>query len=329
MIFRQIWQRVTDFLHAGIAGANRVTRRDWRMLEAEVLRERAEAVRLRDELRRQGREAEHQRAEIGRQAAEHRRDAAEIHRLRAENRALLNSILGIAGVPPVNVPPPLPDDLDTPLPGDIDAPLPGDIDTPLQGDIDAALLEDADERSLRDADASTSPGSGALAISAAAFDQAHATEGVPMNSHFAPLPEKGPSPLAKPESPAPRSPLFNTARPEHATSILRPGEYPAHAAAENAAQVFRPGELNGTHAAPAEEGLGSSRQRRRDEKNANDPSNAQANRDSSALPRQRFPRASSLSPRNPRPATPLRRRSWHQINRRLEIESAKKPVASG
>lgn len=33
------------------------------------------------------------------------RERAEIERLRAENRALLNSLLGTAGVPPVEVPP--------------------------------------------------------------------------------------------------------------------------------------------------------------------------------------------------------------------------------
>jgi hypothetical protein len=292
MTFRQIWEHFTK---------TRYTRK----LEAEVLRERAEAVRLRGELDRQTAEYARQVVELKHARSESDRLGREIRCLRAENRALLNSILGIAGVPPVIVEAALPDD------------------------FDARLLDDADAASHRDAEASTSPDSGALAISAAAFDQAHATEGAPMNLHFAPLPEKGPSPLAKPESPAPRSPLFDTARPENAASAMRPGKFPPHAAAENAAQVFRPEELNGTHAAPAEKGLGSSRQRRRDARNANALSNTQADRDSSALPRQRFPHTSSLSPRNPRPATPLRRRSWHQINRLLEIESAKKPVASG
>ena len=37
--------------------------------------------------------------------AEVARERAEIERLRAENRALLNSLLGTAGVPPIETPP--------------------------------------------------------------------------------------------------------------------------------------------------------------------------------------------------------------------------------
>ena len=37
--------------------------------------------------------------------AEIARDRAEIERLRAENRAMLNSLLGSAGVPPIETPP--------------------------------------------------------------------------------------------------------------------------------------------------------------------------------------------------------------------------------
>ena len=44
-----------------------------------------------------------QRGEVARQCAETEQQRAEIGRLRAENRALLNSILGIAGVPPITV----------------------------------------------------------------------------------------------------------------------------------------------------------------------------------------------------------------------------------
>jgi hypothetical protein len=40
---------------------------------------------------------------LGRQRAEVARQAAEIDRLRAENRALLNSILGVAGIPPIQI----------------------------------------------------------------------------------------------------------------------------------------------------------------------------------------------------------------------------------
>jgi hypothetical protein len=41
--------------------------------------------------------------EVTRQRAENDRQRTEIDRLRAENRALLNSILGIAGVPPIPI----------------------------------------------------------------------------------------------------------------------------------------------------------------------------------------------------------------------------------
>jgi hypothetical protein len=47
-------------------------------------------------------------AELERERGENARKSAEISRLRAENRALLNSILGIAGIPPVLVSEPMP-----------------------------------------------------------------------------------------------------------------------------------------------------------------------------------------------------------------------------
>ena len=69
MNLAEIWRRLT-------------TTRRARTLEAELTRERAPNAEQGIEVARQG---------------------AEIIRLRAENRALLNSILGIAGVPPVSV----------------------------------------------------------------------------------------------------------------------------------------------------------------------------------------------------------------------------------
>jgi hypothetical protein len=47
-------------------------------------------------------------AELERERVEGARKNAEVSRLRAENRALLNSILGIAGIPPVLVSEPMP-----------------------------------------------------------------------------------------------------------------------------------------------------------------------------------------------------------------------------
>ena len=75
MQIREIWRRLT-------------TTRRARTLETELALERAVVSRLDTVIAQQG-------TEIG------KRDD-EIARLRAENRALLNSILGIAGVPPVS-----------------------------------------------------------------------------------------------------------------------------------------------------------------------------------------------------------------------------------
>jgi len=68
--FREFWRRIVRTKYA-------------RELEAEVAQQRAEI--------------DGQRAEIDRQRAE-------LERLRAENRALLDSILGIAGIPPLTFP---------------------------------------------------------------------------------------------------------------------------------------------------------------------------------------------------------------------------------
>ena len=67
---------------------NLTTTRRARSLEAELALERAVVARL--------------DAVIALQAAEINQQGTEVARLRAENRALLNSILGIAGVPPVS-----------------------------------------------------------------------------------------------------------------------------------------------------------------------------------------------------------------------------------
>ena len=74
MLIRTIWRRITTTRHA-------------RTLEAELALERAVIVRL--------------DAAIAQQGAEIDQQGLEITRLRGENRALLNSILGIAGVPPL------------------------------------------------------------------------------------------------------------------------------------------------------------------------------------------------------------------------------------
>jgi hypothetical protein len=82
MHIRKIWRRLTTSRHA-------------RTLEAELALERAVIVRLDAAIALQDVQIDQQCAEISQQGIE-------IARLRAENRALLNSILGIAGVPPVS-----------------------------------------------------------------------------------------------------------------------------------------------------------------------------------------------------------------------------------
>ncbi len=75
MQIHKFWRRLT-------------TTRRARTLEAELALERAVIVRL--------------DAAIAQQGVEISQQGIEIARLRAENRGLLNSILGIAGVPPVS-----------------------------------------------------------------------------------------------------------------------------------------------------------------------------------------------------------------------------------
>jgi hypothetical protein len=132
---------------------------------------------------------------------------AEIDRLRAENRALLNSILGIAGIPPISVG------------------LPG-----------RRLVE---------------PGSSATFFTA-------------------------PSPAAGHSG----SPTLSSGGDE---SLSTPTSSSPHAAAPSDPSSRQSGTRNDSH----------------------------------------------LSPSSPsaRLAAPIRRRSWHQINRMLEIESARKPVS--
>jgi hypothetical protein len=78
-MLREIWRRVTSSRYAGAL-------EDSARTEAALIAELAR-----------------QTAEVTRQCAEVARQRAEIDRLRGENRALLNSILGIAGVPPIYV----------------------------------------------------------------------------------------------------------------------------------------------------------------------------------------------------------------------------------
>ncbi len=60
---------------------------------------------LEDEVARSRDELKHARAEVARACEDVGREREEIARLRVENRALLNSVLGTAGVPPIETPP--------------------------------------------------------------------------------------------------------------------------------------------------------------------------------------------------------------------------------
>ena len=239
---RKFWRRMVDVFQAGFAGSNPVTWRCARALEAEVLRERAEAVRLRGELDRLGADVTRQREEIVRERAEVARERAENERLRAENRALLNSILGIAGIPPIIV----------------SATARGDIATPRRGDVAEALPDIA---TMPEKPTDEKP----LESVAGIF------EGGAMNANSLPQRER-------PESPAPRNPLFGALHvPDESREAT---EIPKAA----------PNPLNTGHG------------------------------------RTRFRRGVQFGGGR-QSVTHTRRRSWQQINRMLEFESARKTVS--
>jgi hypothetical protein len=240
---RQLWRRMVDVFQAGFASANPATRGSARTLEAEVLRERAEAVRLRDELARG-------RAEVMRQRAEATREQRENEQLRAENRALLNSILGIAGIPPVVVNAPL-DELQR-------AGFADDASARSQGDVAAGL------RTISTAigDSSADDTRGTLAVN---------SEGGTVDQDSLPKPDR-------PESPAPRNALF--------------------------------GSVPGAH-----------------ESSDGESFSGAGNASSTGGGRMRFAGRGQIA-RDARTVPHTRRRSWQQINRLLEFESAKKPVTN-
>jgi hypothetical protein len=112
-ILSQIWRRIATTRHT-------------RALESEVARLSAEVTR--------------QRAENDQQRAAIASQQNEIARLRAENRALLNSILGIAGIPPI-----LREGLqDRRLvePGISEPPLPSSVSLPTKCHSESAAADD-------------------------------------------------------------------------------------------------------------------------------------------------------------------------------------------
>jgi hypothetical protein len=188
--------------------------------------------------------------------AELLRERAENSRLRAENRALLNSILGIAGIPPVLVAAPEPQEIGGASPGDF--------------------------AELASSDGIVSQASDAAAIGGppAADSSLSASEGDSVHPDSLPSPDKPASPAGKPDSPAPRSSLFGSVRTPH--------------------------ELGESHESSA-------------------IASAAVNPPSMERARLRIPPAAQR-PGNTRSPVATRRRSWHQINRKLELESARKPA---
>jgi hypothetical protein len=245
MNWQTLWQRLTSTRYS-------------RELESEVLRERAEAVRLRDELTRE-------RAENVRFRAELVRERTENARLRTENRALLNSILGIAGIPPVLV------DASA-----VEAVVPSRII-----EMDHASDQAADEAASGSASMNRDP--------------------IPANPD-------------RPRSPTPC--IGNTA------DDFRPPELPAHAARENAAHLVGTDGFP-AHASASAEITNTGTERPANKRTAPDVAGA-AHRP--IFSRTRVPRVKSAFDKQ-KIATPTRRRSWHQINRQLELASARKPVS--
>jgi hypothetical protein len=120
----EIWRRITS-----IYGERSRTALYSGALESEVARQGAEVMRHRAE-------NDQQRAAIASQQNE-------ILRLRAENRALLNSILGIAGIPPIQLEglpgrPPL---VLADEPGRSDAPLPSSVSLPTKCHSESAAAD--------------------------------------------------------------------------------------------------------------------------------------------------------------------------------------------
>ena len=199
-------------------------------------------------------------AELARQCAEVTRQRAEIERLRAENRALLNSILGVAGIPPLPISP-----RSTNPASPAGGRRPGGPALPAQSHSESARADD--ESVLRSPPPDTPVGEMAGACSSG------------NDSPGAPLPNG--------QGTRPRNDSLHS---------------PASAGDAVEAQGFSPAKTNGPTG----------------------PSLLPQAVAETLSERQHASADSRLRPVAP----PHRRRSWHQINRILEIESARKQVVS-
>ncbi len=285
-ILHEILRRITTTRHS-------------RALDSEIARQGGELARQRAEVTRQRAENDQLRAAISSQQNE-------IARLRAENRALLNSILGIAGIPPV-LPEWLPDPPSFFFAGDpaiSDTPLPSSVPIPAAPFTAKCHSE-----------------------SAAADDESRSTPSHPSstaaekNSPGPQIPRNDIPPKPSPESSSLR--WFSHSSPQSPPVSSSPVEGQGFSPAINdrakrdsvGGRSFS-SDINDRREAPID--LPGSTSRRPGSPSSLPKAVAEGER----------PQRQGVSPRQPAPRrqlpTPLRRRSWHQIMRTLEFESGKK-----
>jgi len=184
----------------------------------------------------------------GKLEAEIMRQRAEIDRLRAENRALLDSILGIAGIPPLSIP---------------QARLTVDLGAPFDAEpLSSQSHSESSTRPLADDDSTFRPPPPANHAGTDGHS-ALRQESEGSDSTGAPLPVEPEGAPRSTHNRAPGSTVSRAREISRAWGISRPRNDSLHSA----------------------------------------------------------PRVRPVAP-------PHRRRSWHQINRMLEIESARKPAAA-
>ena len=241
-ILSQILRRITTTRHT-------------RALESELARQGGELARQGAELTQLRAENDQQRAAIAAQQNELARHVAEIARLRGENRALLNSILGIAGIPPI-----LPERLPDPA---------------LFALANASAISGAPLRPSVPTPAVPFPAK-CHSESAAADDESRSAPSHPSST------------AADKNSPGPQTPRNDIPpKPQPESSSLRSPSHPSpHSSSPSSFD-------SSSQSSPTS------------------PSSPPVPAPAPSRPRRQLP-------------TPLRRRSWHQIMRTLELASAKK-----
>ena len=234
-------------------------------------------------------------AEIALQRNEIARQSAEIERLREENRALLNSILGVAGIPPIR-------------PARSTHAAREFAGSALLDTTDAAQVFGPEGASENDTEKSLGPEAPSY------MKSKMKTEKFPAQGHS----ESSTQPVEEENPPQRRLPGEQAGPAERGGIATRFRTPPPTPAAEN--------EPSGTPAHSP---------------NANEagthPLDCPVHSDADARPRNdshlshdaaHTRRAVDASSRMRSIVAPLRRRSWHQITQALELESARKSVAS-